>query len=428
MLLALGAYNALLWLALRDRAFALYVGFVFGMGLGVAALYGLAGQYLWPDAVAWGNRALCVGFTLTGIVGPLFTRDFLDTARSAPGWHRALGALIALNLAVLGVALFGPIRLGMQLTSVATLVSCLATLGGGLACAWRGVPGARLFVAAWAVLLLGGGAMALRNFGLLPTHFVTLYGMQIGSALEMLLLSFALAARFNQLERDKEQAQAETLASQQQLLHTLQQQERILAERVAQRTEALAAANAQLSELALSDPLTGLANRAALYAGLERALAAARLHGRPPCLLLLDLDGFKAVNDRLGHEAGDRLLLAVAERLTRAARCNDLVARLGGDEFVLLLEDPASAEHAQQLGEALLAALAAPFELGGEIACIGASVGIAEAAADVDGPEALLRRADRAMYAAKAAGRGALRWWHADDGVARPRRATPAEG
>jgi diguanylate cyclase (GGDEF)-like protein len=421
MLLALAAYNFLLWLVLRDRTFLLYVIFVLGIGVGIASIYGFAGQFLWPDWVEWSNRALSTGIAISGIVGPLFTRAFLDTRRRAPRWDRWLAAVAWLHVVVLGVALFAPLRLSMQAMSTTTMLGCAAMLGAGIFCTLRGVPGARLFVFAWAALLLGGVLMALRNFGLLPTNALTLYGMQIGSALEMLLLSFALAARFNQLKREKEAAQAETLASQQRLVQTLQQQERVLEERVAERTEALASANARLSELALHDALTGLANRAALYARLETALDAARVHGRPVGLLMVDLDGFKAVNDRLGHEAGDRLLVAVAERLVRAARFNDLVARLGGDEFVLMVEALEAKSQAQQLADAVLSAIASPFALGGEVAQIGASIGIATGS-DGDG-DALLRRADRAMYAAKAAGRGSIRW--ADGDAARDGAIAP---
>jgi diguanylate cyclase (GGDEF)-like protein len=203
---------------------------------------------------------------------------------------------------------------------------------------------------------------------------------------------------------------------------TLQQQERVLEERVTERTEALAVANARLSELVLRDPLTGLANRAALYARLEQTLDEARIHRRSLALLMLDLDGFKAVNDRLGHEAGDHLLMAVAERLVRCAHFNDLVARLGGDEFVLLVESPESDIAVQQLADAVLISLATPFALGGEFAQIGASIGVAMG--NQGGADALLRRADRAMYVAKAAGRGSVRWAQ-DETAARSDLALP---
>jgi two-component system, sensor histidine kinase LadS len=414
MLLALAGYNLLLFLALRDRAFLLYVLFVIGVGTGIASIYGLAGQYLWPDAVDWSNRALVVSFALSGIVGPLFTREFLRTAHHAPRWHGWLAASAWSNVGMLLVGLFATMRLGMRLMSVTTLLNCVIMLGCGIVCAWRRVPGARLYVLAWTVLLLGGVLMALRNFGLLPTHFVTLHGMQIGSALEMLLLSFALANRFNQIKQEKAEAQAQALAAQQQLVASLQRQERELEQRVAERTDALASANTQLRELALRDPLTALANRAALYAQLDETLVRARQSGRRVCLLMVDLDGFKAINDRYGHEVGDRVLMQVADRLRAATRSGDLVARLGGDEFVVVAEHLDLPDGAQRLAEHVLKAISEPLSVDRD-ARIGASIGIALGGSAVEGTDELLRRADAAMYAAKAAGRGAVRW--ATDGA-----------
>lgn len=407
MLLALAAYNLLLYFTLRDRAYLYYVLFVLGVGTGIASIYGLAGQYLWPNAVDWSNRALVVGFALSGIVGPLFTREFLDTARRAPAWHRWLAIGAAVHVPVMVIGLWAPMRLGMQTMSVTTLLNCLLMLGCGIDCWRRRVPGARLFVLAWAVLLMGGVLMALRNFGLVPTNFLTLHGMQVGSALEMLLLSFALADRFDTMKREKAAAQAEALAAQRERVAALQEHERELENRVAERTAALAAANAQLRELALRDPLTGLANRAALYVHLDEALRRSRGRGQPICLLLVDLDGFKAVNDLYGHEAGDHLLVEVAERLRSVTRPDDLVARLGGDEFVLVAEALDLPRQAQRIGERLLSALAEPLRSVPQ-AQIGASVGIAVSAGE--NLEALLRRADAAMYAAKAAGRGNVQW------------------
>ena len=409
-LAALALYNLLLWVAIRERVFLYYVLFVAGMGTGIACVYGFAGQFLWPANVEVANRALVVGFALSGIVGPLFTQDFLGTARRAPHWHMALAFSAWLHAAVLVLGLFGPLSIGMRVISAATLLNCGLMFFGGFVAAARRVPGARLFVLAFAVLMFFGLVMALRNFGLLPTNVVTLHGIQIGHALEMLLLSFALAERFNQMKLEKAHAQAEALAAQQQLVESLQQQERVLAQRVAERTDELAAANARLRELALHDPLTGLANRAALYAHVDDALARVHADGGTLCLLMIDLDGFKAVNDHHGHDAGDRVLIEVAERLKRVARPQDVVARLGGDEFVIVAEGLALPEDALQVAQAIVAAVRVPMVAAPD-SPVGASVGIASNRAVVSETEALLRRADTAMYAAKAAGRGKVHWW-----------------
>jgi two-component system, sensor histidine kinase LadS len=409
MLLALAGYNFLLYVALRDRAYLYYVLFVISVGTGIASIYGLAGQYLWPDSVDWSNRALVVSFALSGVVGPLFARDFLGTAARVPRWHFALAVGAWLHVAMVAVGLFAPMRTGMQTMSVCTLINCMLMLGCGIDCARRGFPGARLYVLAWTVLLLGGMLMALRNFGLLPTHFLTLHGMQIGSALEMLLLSFALANRFNQIKLEKAQAQAQTLAAQQQLLASLQQHERELEQRVAERTAALAVANERLNVMALHDTLTGLANRAALYAYLDEAWQRVHRNGTPLVLLLIDLDGFKPVNDRLGHEVGDHVLVEVAARLQAASRAGDLVCRFGGDEFVVASDALDVPQAAQQFAERLIDALNQPMTAAPQ-ARISASIGIAVGSHGPADTSDLLRRADGAMYAAKAAGRGSIRW------------------
>lgn len=160
----------------------------------------------------------------------------------------------------------------------------------------------------------------------------------------------------------------------------------------------------RLDHLAQYDDLTGLANRALLRDRLERALAAARRHRTAVAVMILDLDGFKAVNDTLGHAAGDRLLKEVADRLRGRVRETDTVARLGGDEFALVIENLGRSEHATLVARKLLDALEAPVRIDGTEARVGASLGVALYPRDADDPAVLMRQADAAMYAAKAAG------------------------
>ena len=151
-----------------------------------------------------------------------------------------------------------------------------------------------------------------------------------------------------------------------------------------------------------TDDLTGLANRRAFQRGLSTSLAPP---ARPLTLLLIDLDRFKDVNDSLGHTVGDELLCLVSRRLEQTVRAGDLLSRLGGDEFAIVIEDVDGAE-ASRLAERLVAELRRPFQLENVRLHIDASIGIAHAPHDATDPVQLLRRADVAMYQAKAAGGG----------------------
>ena len=159
----------------------------------------------------------------------------------------------------------------------------------------------------------------------------------------------------------------------------------------------------QLRHQAFHDVLTGLENRFLFLDRLGHALARAPRGGRPTAVLFLDLDDFKAVNDRLGHGEGDKLLVDVAQRLKAVTRAGDTVARLGGDEFAIIVEETDPAE-AEQAAARVLATLTPPFELGDRPITVRVSIGIAVQSADGADADELLRRADIAMYAAKAAG------------------------
>ncbi|MGH6944039.1 MAG: diguanylate cyclase domain-containing protein [Geminicoccaceae bacterium] len=158
-------------------------------------------------------------------------------------------------------------------------------------------------------------------------------------------------------------------------------------------------------ELARSDPLTGLANRAVLTERIDRARRRAEREDRPFVLLLLDLDGFKRVNDSAGHPAGDRVLREVARRLKVVTRANDTVARLGGDEFVILAEGLHAAAEAGGIAAKILQGIREPFAVGGRRFEIGGSIGVSLYPEDATAAERLIELADRAMYQAKRAGR-----------------------
>ncbi|KRB28690.1 EAL domain-containing protein [Acidovorax sp. Root70] len=160
-----------------------------------------------------------------------------------------------------------------------------------------------------------------------------------------------------------------------------------------------------LQRLALYDALTGLPNRVLLARKLQEGMTQARDTGKQLGVAYLDLDGFKPVNDRLGHGAGDRLLVVVAGRLTRALQPQDTVARLGGDEFVILMPGLASVNDCERVLERVMESVSAPYTLDTERVVVTASIGYTIFPQDDADADTLLRHADQAMYAAKQAGR-----------------------
>lgn len=171
----------------------------------------------------------------------------------------------------------------------------------------------------------------------------------------------------------------------------------------------LGASEAQAQHLAFHDVLTGLPNRALVEDRLTQALALATRHDQRVALLLIDLDRFKTINDTHGHHAGDELIIAVAQRLSRIVRASDTVGRIGGDEFIVVMPDVDNIGQVHSLAQRIIDELSEPFTLFGSDVWSGASIGLALALKDgVDRLE-LMRKADIALYEAKSGGRGTYR-------------------
>jgi diguanylate cyclase (GGDEF)-like protein len=181
--------------------------------------------------------------------------------------------------------------------------------------------------------------------------------------------------------------------------------------------EALEAQTARLAHEAAYDGLTGLPNRPRLLRRLDQALGAPVGPADAVAVLFLDLDGFKAVNDRLGHAVGDAVLAAVAQRLQHCMRPPDTVARLGGDEFVVLVEHVLEPAALDRLARRLLDRLARPYAVEGHTIRLGVSIGVAQGSAGHSRPDELLRQADAALLQAKAAGKARAVWFEPSEGA-----------
>jgi diguanylate cyclase (GGDEF)-like protein len=427
LVIALFLYNLMLFLALRDRLYLWYVLYVASFLVGLAALDGFAYQYLWPASVWWANHALGAALCATFFFGVQFARSFLNMPAFTVFANRFMLAAMALAAAgVLFAATGWLVPYGTILRTLSVLACAVA--GVVLYVSVRAVLGgfrpARFFLLAWAMLLVFIALGALRNFALMPTNFLTVNGLHIGFAVDVLLLSFALADRINGVKREKEAAQAEVIAAHAALLEAKQEQERELEARIAERTVELNRANERLREearereqlmaqlqaqeqqmrhMAQHDPLTGLPNRISMHQRLALAMEFAKRNRKKLAVMMVDLNDFKRLNDTRGHRCGDHVLVQVAGRLRTSVRGSDTVARYGGDEFVVLAGELDRAVDVASIAEKIADMVSLPIAIDGATERIGCSIGISiypDQAEDADG---LIERADRAMYVAKAA-------------------------
>lgn len=405
ILSALFAYNLLLFFSLRDRTYLYYVLFVGAMAVGQGGWNGFFFEYFWPHSPDWGNVAAVAGFDAAGMFGAIFSRTFLSTHKQVPWLDRAIVAcaiIFGLLLITLPVVPYQWNAIGTSMTGV--MFASLAVIGGVLRL-WQGFRSARYFLLAWSLLLFGAAALGARNLGLVPTNFFTLYAMQIGSALEALLLSFALAERINDMRLQKEQAENEAVQTRQKLVDTLAKTEQWLEQQVAERTRKLVDLNnqlllrqKQLNKLAHYDTLTGLANRTLLEERLVHAIKRAERQRSILAVMLLDLDGFKPINDHFGHTLGDRVLQHIAGKLDQGVRASDTVARIGGDEFVIVLEDVNTSEDVKRIASQLASQIEETIVLDDIQLSVGASIGCALFPDDGEDAQQLLDFADQRMY------------------------------
>jgi diguanylate cyclase (GGDEF)-like protein len=431
LLVVMVLYNLVLFPAVRDRAYAHYGIYVSAMGLLVAVNNGFGSLYLWPESARVAIWMQAATPPLTCATAAIFTRWYLLTRDNAPRADRVLVAIAIVGLVL--VALAGVIPSASRFWvnhSIAAATITMTLLSGFVV--WRkGYRPASFYLIAFLCVILGALLMVARNLGI-ASGWTMDYGMQVGSAFEVVLLSMGLADRIAMLRRERAAAEAEAHASQERLVEGLRESERLLESRVAERTEELETANRSLQaevaerqkaeallkeseermrHQAQHDPLTGLPNRLLLRDRLVQATARAKRDRTTFAVLLVDLDHFKAVNDSLGHDVGDLLLVEVSQRLAACTRERDTIARLGGDEFVLVLEGLAAPEDSALVARKVVEALSSPFPIAGELLRTGPSIGISLYPTDGQDPDFLLKFADIAMYRAKAAGRNGYRFY-----------------
>lgn len=393
-------YNVLLFAVLRERAYLWYLGWMLCMSLFIATVNGMAFQSLWPNLPWLSFKVLPPVLSLAiACAAGFFVFFQREQGQTMPGdgWFLALG-WIGSGIALVSLQL--PFRLGMITAIIMAMLMVLSSLVVAGWRAYRGHVAALYYLMAFSFVITGGVVLALNKFGVIPRTFATEYATELGSAIEMVVLSFVMIARFNHQRRQREAAQAALIQNQR--LRTFE-----LEARVTERTAELKVANDKLLALSQVDALTGVFNRRYLDEWLTGELRRVNRTRSSMAVMMIDIDHFKRFNDTHGHHTGDLCLQAVAAELQAAChRPGDVVARYGGEEFVVLASDiPASGADA--LAESLrqkIATLAIPADA--QRLAVTISIGVCWQQSDGGlQAESLLAVADKALYRAKAGGR-----------------------
>ncbi|GLQ32530.1 sensor domain-containing diguanylate cyclase [Litoribrevibacter albus] len=408
-------YNLFVYLAVSEKTYLHYVAYISCMPLFLASLNGLSFQYLWPTATWWNDQSIV--FFLNGVVvfGTFFSLRFLSLKREAHRWiYRSLHAVAWLAALLMVCSLLFTYQTMIRPTIYVAVTACIALLIAGIYRCIQGDVSARYFTVAWTAMLSGGIVLALNKFTLLPQNVITESATQIGSALEIILLSIALADRLNQEKRKAFNAQIEALEherearqAQEETLKIQKEANQMLEQRVNERTSELAELNAQLIELNAKDALTGLKNRGYFDEKFQHYYTTAYRLQKPLSLLIIDIDHFKQFNDNHGHLVGDECLVMVATAIKQViSHPEDITCRYGGEEFVVIL--PETDQHgAYQVAEKIRQKVAeTPFQIAAEQLQVTVSVGTNSLVpVTSENRNQMFDQADEALYKAKNQGR-----------------------
>ncbi len=376
--LCLVIYSLVQWWSTRESMFVKYAMLTTGSLMFSVVQFGVGGMYLWRDNL-WVESH---GAPLMALLAAGSTFLFVEEVLRGPGVSRHFTRIMHAGAAALGLT---ALLYALDVIHVHSVSRVIGTLGllpalmglpGAIARARRGDAIGWYFLVAWVGYFVTTAIMVGVIRGYIDATLWTLHAFQAGATLDMVLFMRVLGLRMTAIHNEARSAvrERDTFVS-----------------------------------MAYTDPLTGLPNRR----GLDARLAAEMANTSPDRMLavyMIDLDGFKQVNDQHGHELGDELLVAVGQRLGAQLRSSDVVARLGGDEFVVTAGGLADERQARDLGLKLVDAFRQPFRLAGGRACqVGLTIGYVLVPVDGTDPVNLLRRADAAMYAGKQGGKGCVR-------------------
>jgi len=363
---ALLAYNLLLFFGLRHSRYILYSNYLFWFLFMNSTYSGHSFRWFWPEAVTWqlwSNPVLMMVFSFSGI---LFSISFLKTHKYFPRTHRVIiGAIITYGALMVASIVAGGHEQALLLSFSLIFVFPMTMVFLGIISVNAGVTSAKYYLLASVCAAVGYAVTGMSVWGVIPHHVMGYRAAEIGMMLDAILLALALSDQFRIIEREKSKA-------------------------------------LMLSQI---DPLTEVNNRRAFFEFVQPLWDTGLRNNRDMSVILLDIDGFKTINDTYGHSFGDETLVKVAKLIKKSARTGDIVARWGGEEFILFLPETDLAE-AKSAAQRICTGIAnINMKIKGQDVSITASLGVACKDAAITSLEGLIYHADVYLYSAKDQGR-----------------------
>ncbi len=373
VLLSMIAFNLFITISLRDRVYLYYVGYILFALVGMTFLHGQV-TALWDFGTQTFVTMLWISMGLFTAFAYLFMRGILNTKLLSPLVDKLLIFGFCYGLSIAAAGLMNLPWISRWLTLGSGIFSPWLALTAGVVSLRRGVVAARYFLLAWGVLAAAVAIFVIQELGPMQGEYWARNSLLVGTALESVLLSLALAARIRGLREER----------------------RVLAE-----------SERKFKNLSYTDGLTGLFNKRFFSLHLDQALRGGQASDDRPCLLFIDIDDFKFFNDTYGHDQGDLVLKSLAVVITDSVRSNDMPCRWGGEEFAVILLG-ATLESAAVIAERIRQRFAqCVFPPNGPEVRQTLSVGLARAQQG-ESADDFIRRADQALYRAKRAGKNQL--------------------
>lgn len=421
ILVAMGVSNAFLTVTTGNVSFLYYSGYIINLALTLATLHGYGFAYIWADSALFQSKAILLFSNATILFATLFTRSLLpisDYSGKVDALVKANAWIYAINIVA---SLFLPYSLMIKVFLLLLSITVIFTMWLGVWLAFRGVVVARYFSIAWGFLLVSGLSASLDNVNLIELPIPSNSLLIIGGAVETLILALILAINYSASRDDLVDAKQFALEQEKQaniakesLIEAQKRHQDDLEYKVEERTlelevtlRELSEVNQELERLNAIDPLTGAHNRRHFDKKLRSEGRRSRREQTPLSLIIIDVDHFKTINDKYGHDGGDECLIHVTKMFqAHIHRPTDDLCRIGGEEFAVILPNT-DIEGALHVAQSMRRGLElSTFEYGGETIRLTASAGLSTTViVDEDHAQNLFKFADELLYQAKATGR-----------------------